>query len=437
MARVLVVNSGSSSVKYQLVDTDSQEALVVGAVERIGAGGAVLDQTRSSDGQRIRESAAILDHRDAIRAVLDLVGHPERGVVASADELDAVGHRVVHGGERFTDSVRIDDEVLEGIRDSIALAPLHNPHNLAGITAARERLPGVPHVAVFDTAFHAELPPQAFHYGLPYVLYKRHRIRRYGFHGTSHAYVASRLNALLDGAPTDPASLDVTPGDDRAGRADASRDEGAVGGGAGEDGAVRRLISVHLGNGASACAIRDGVSIDTSMGFTPLEGLVMGTRSGDVDPAVILHVMGREELSVSEATSLLNKHSGLQGLSGISSDMRDLLEEEAEGSERARLALDVYCYRVKKYIGAYAAALGGVDAIGFTGGIGQNAPSIRARCVEGLDFLGIRVDEEANGALSGGPEGSFHDGDVVLSAFRAGEELVIALEAARRAAGSD
>lgn len=439
MARVLVVNSGSSSVKYQVVDTDAQEALVVGAVERIGAGGAVLDQTRASDGQRIRESAAILDHRDAIRAVLDLVGHPERGVVGSADELDAVGHRVVHGGERFTDSVRIDDEVLEGIRDSIALAPLHNPHNLAGITAARERLPGVPHVAVFDTAFHAELPPHAFHYGLPYVLYKRHRIRRYGFHGTSHAYVANRLDALLDGTPADPASLDVTPGDDRAAGAEASRDEGAQRGrpGEGGDDTVRRLISVHLGNGASAAAIRDGVSIDTSMGFTPLEGLVMGTRSGDVDPAVILHVMGREELSVSEATSLLNKHSGLQGLSGISSDMRDLLEEEAEGNERARLALDVYCYRVKKYIGAYVAALGGVDAIGFTGGVGQNAPSIRARCVEGLDVLGIRVDEEANRALSGGPEGTFHAGDVVLAAFRAGEELVIALEAARQAAAPD
>lgn len=424
MARVLVVNSGSSSVKYQVIDTDDQEALVVGTVERIGAGGAVLDQTRASDGQRIRESSAILDHRDAIRAVLDLVGDPERGVVGQPEELDAVGNRVVHGGERFTDSVLIDDEVLEGIRDSIALAPLHNPHNLAGITAARERLPGVPHVAVFDTAFHAELPPEAFHYGLPYVLYKRHRIRRYGFHGTSHAYVASRLTALLDGSPTDPASLDVTPGDHGGARK-------------GDGPPARRLISVHLGNGASACAIRDGVSLDTSMGFTPLEGLVMGTRSGDVDPAVILHVMGREELSVSEATSLLNKHSGLQGLSGISSDMRDLLEEEAAGSERARLALDVYCYRVKKYIGAYAAVLGGVDAIGFTGGIGKNAPSIRARCVEGLDFLGIRVDEAANGALAGDPEGTFHAGEVVLAAIRAGEELVIALEAARLAGDSD
>lgn len=397
MARVLVVNSGSSSVKYQVIDVETRNALVVGVVERIGAGGAVLSQTRSSDGSRIRESASILDHRDAIRAVLDLVTDPERGVVGRPEELDAVGHRVVHGGERFTTSVRIDDEVLEGIRDSISLAPLHNPHNLSGILAARERLPELPHVAVFDTAFHASLPPHAFHYAIPYVLYRRHRIRRYGFHGTSHAHVARWF------------------GEFEAGSAD------------------MRIISLHLGNGASACAIGAGSSLDTSMGFTPLEGLAMGTRSGDLDPAVILHVMGREELTVSDATSLLNKHSGLQGLSGISPDMRDLLEEEEQGDERARLALDVYCYRIRKYIGAYAAALGGVDAIGFTGGIGQNSPEIRARCLEGLDFLGVVVDPEANAELVDGLEGSFHEGTVRLAAIRTGEELVIAEEAARLA----
>lgn len=396
--KVLVLNSGSSSVKYQVVDTDARAALVVGLVERIGAGGALLSQTRSADGQKIRSSAAILDHRDAIKAILDLVADPERGAVKSLDEIGAVGHRVVHGGEDFTESAFIDDGVVDRIRESIALAPLHNPHNLAGILAARERMARVPHVAVFDTAFHAGMPPHAFHYALPYVLYRRHRIRRYGFHGTSHQHVAHRLADLLD-RPLEEL----------------------------------RLISIHLGNGASACAVAHGRSVDTSMGFTPLEGLVMGTRSGDLDPAVILYVMGREELGVADANALLNKHSGLQGLSGISSDMRDLLEEEEAGSERAGLALDVYTYRVRKYIGAYAAALGGVDAVGFTGGIGQNAPAIRRRCLQGLGFLGLEIDADANERLVGGEEGFFHSGTVAAAAIRTGEELVIALEAERLA----
>lgn len=420
--KVLVLNSGSSSVKYQVVDTTAAEALVVGVVERIGAGGALLTQERASDGRKIHESAAILDHRDAIRAILDLVAHPEDGAVADLDAIGAVGHRVVHGGEDFVEAVRVDNDVVERIRASIALAPLHNPHNLAGILAARERMPSVPHVAVFDTAFHAQMPPRAYHYALPYVLYRRHRIRRYGFHGTSHQHVGREV-ARLAQRPLEEL----------------------------------RVVSVHLGNGASACAIQGGRSVDTSMGFTPLEGLVMGTRSGDLDPAVILYVMGREELGVADANALLNKHSGLQGLSGISSDMRDLLEEEAEGSDRARLALDVYCYRVRKYIGAYAAVMGGIDAVGFTGGIGQNAPSIRARCLEGLGFLGVEVDDELNEGLTGGVQGTFHaptrragrapggaDSDdaadptggsdgVLLAAVRTGEEVVIALEAERLA----
>jgi acetate kinase len=397
--KVLVVNSGSSSVKYQVVDTVAGSPLVVGVVERIGAGGAVLTQVREKDGDRIRSTAPLLDHRDAIKAILDLVADPDHGAVVDLGEIGAVGHRVVHGGEDFTESVLIDPPVVERIRESISLAPLHNPHNLAGILAARDRLPGIPHVAVFDTAFHAEMPPRAFHYALPYVLYRRHRIRRYGFHGTSHQHVAIRVAALL-GKPVE-----------------------AV-----------RLISIHLGNGASACAIDGGRSVDTSMGFTPLEGLVMGTRSGDLDAAVVLHVMAREEIGVADATALLNKHSGLQGLSGITSDMRDLLEEEAAGSDRAALALDVYTYRVRKYIGAYAAVLGGIDAVGFTGGIGQNAPVIRARCLEGLGFLGLEVDPEANDALTGGAEGLFHAGPVAAAAIRTGEELVIALEAERLAA---
>lgn len=398
--KVLVVNSGSSSVKYQVVDTATGEPIVVGMVERIGAGGALLSQERPADGTRVRESAAVLDHRDAIRFILELVADLERGAVAHLSEIGAVGHRVVHGGEDFVEATLVDESVMGRIRDSIALAPLHNPHNLAGIQAARERLPDVPHVAVFDTAFHAAMPPRAYHYALPYVLYRRYRIRRYGFHGTSHQHVVQRVGALLE---RDPAGL--------------------------------RIISIHLGNGASACAVKEGRSVDTSMGFTPLEGLVMGTRSGDLDPAVILYVMGREELRVADANALLNKHSGLQGLSGISSDMRDLLEEEADGSERARLALDVYCYRVRKYVGAYAAVLGGIDAIGFTGGIGQNAAGIRARCLEGLEFLGVEVDEEANERLTGGREGAFHRGSVPLLVARAGEELVIAQEAERLATG--
>ncbi len=394
--RVLVLNSGSSSIKYQVVDTERRAAEVVGLVERIGSGGAVLTQDRASDGRRTRESAPVLDHRDAIRWILDRLVAPGEGVLGSAEDLDAVGHRVVHGGERFTEAVLVDDAVLEAIRESIVLAPLHNPHNLSGIVAARERLPGVPHVAVFDTAFHATLAPTAYHYALPYVLYRRYRIRRYGFHGTSHAHVADHVGALVP------------------------RKEGE---------APLRLVSLHLGNGASACAILGGRSVDTSMGFTPLEGLVMGTRSGDVDPAVVLHVMAREEITVSDATALLNKHSGLQGLSGLSSDMRDLLEEEAGGSERARLALDVYCYRIRKYIGAYAAALGGLDVVAFTGGVGQNSPEIRARSLQGLEFLDVDVDAGRNAPLTGGVEGTFQAGRVVLAVVRTGEELRIALEA--------
>lgn len=394
--RVLVVNSGSSSVKYQVIDATRDVATLIGEVERIGAGGAILTQTRVSDGQRLKESGSILDHRDAIRAILDLIRHPEGGLPENEGDIEAVGHRVVHGGEGFTGAVVIDDEVEDQIRDCIELAPLHNPHNLVGIRAARERMSEVPHVAVFDTAFHAGLPAHAYHYALPYVLYRRHRIRRYGFHGTSHRHVLARTADLLD------------------------RDPGEL-----------KLISLHLGNGASACAISGGVSVDTSMGFTPLEGLVMGTRSGDVDAAVILHVMAKEEIGLSEATALLNKHSGLQGLSGISGDMRDLLEEEDAGEARARLALDVYTYRIRKYIGAYAAAMGGLDAVAFTGGVGENAAGIRTRALEGLEFLGIEPEEERNRTLVGGREGSFGSGGTDLLVIRSGEELTIARETRR------
>ena len=394
MVRVLVLNSGSSSVKYEVIDPESTDTLLSGHVERIGAGGAILTQRRHSDGVRVKDSGSILDHRDAIRAILELVKDGEKGL--GGDAIDAVGHRVVHGGEAFTGSVRIDERVTEEIRECIELAPLHNPHNLVGIEAARDRLPDLPHVAVFDTAFHATLSPHAFHYALPYVLYRRYRIRRYGFHGTSHRHVLARSAELMEVAPD---SL--------------------------------RLISLHLGNGASACAISGGRSVETSMGFTPLEGLVMGTRSGDVDPAVILHVMAREEIGLSEATSLLNKHSGLEGLSGISGDMRDLLEEEEAGEARAALALEVYIHRIRKYIGAYAAVLSGIDALAFTGGIGENATTIRSRALEALEFLGIAVDPEKNDPLVGGEEGFFHAGPTALLVIRSGEEITIARETAR------
>lgn len=394
--RVLVLNSGSSSVKYQVVDTGTEAPLLVGEIERIGAGGAILTQHRLADGRRTKESAPVRGHEEAIRLLLERVLDPAGGLGEAADTLEAVGHRVVHGGERFTASVRVDDVVEEGIRDCMELAPLHNPHNLAGIAAARSLLPELPHVAVFDTAFHATLPPFAYHYALPYALYRRYGVRRYGFHGTSHRNVARKAALLLDR----PASS-------------------------------LQVISLHLGNGSSACAISGGVSVETSMGFTPLEGLVMGTRSGDVDPAAVLHIMAREELSVGDTVTLLNRHAGLRGLSGLSGDMRDLLAEASDGDARAQLALDVYVHRIRKYIGAYAVVLGQVDAIAFTGGVGENAALIRNRILRDLSMLGVEVDTEKNQALTGGREGTFHAGGTALLVVRSGEELTIARETAR------
>jgi acetate kinase len=393
--RVLVLNSGSSSIKYEVIDTSSEEVLLRGMVDRIGAGGAILTQRRHADDRKVKEAIPGARHADAFESLLGKVLDPEAGLGADA-EVDAVGHRVVHGGERFKGSTLIDEEVLEGIRDCMELAPLHNPHNLHGIEAARQALPELPHVAVFDTAFHASLEPHAYLYGLPYALYRRHGIRRYGFHGTSHRNVGRRVAGLLGRPPEE-----------------------------------LRIISLHLGNGASACAIREGRSVETSMGFTPLEGLVMGTRSGDVDPAALLHVMARDGLSVGDVNTLLNRHSGLQGISGISGDMRDLLGEEARGEPRAQLALQVYIHRIRKYVGAYAAVLGGVDALAFTGGVGENAETIRARVAEGLAFLGMEVDPEANRSLVGGKEGTFHRGSTALLVIRSGEELTIARETAR------
>jgi acetate kinase len=365
---VLVLNCGSSSLKFQLVDTDLERAaagtdrvLAKGAVDDIG--GAGILKLEAAGRPPVKESAEVLEHKIAVEKVVDWLGEGS-GILAGRKDIHAVGHRIVHGGERFKSSVRIDDAVLQGIEACFEMAPLHNPPNVKGYRAVRELLgDAVPQVAVFDTSFHQTMAPAAYMYGLPYVLYERHGIRRYGFHGTSHRYVSRRLAALLQRKP----------------------DEEGL-----------RLITCHLGNGCSVAAIRGGRSVDTSMGFTPLEGLVMGSRSGDLDPAILLHVMRKEELGPWEMNALLNKHSGLAGLSGISNDMRALLEAEQEGNARARLAVDVFCHRLKKYIAAYVGVLGGVDGIAFAGGIGENAPAVRSRALEGLEALGIALDHRAN-----------------------------------------
>ena len=393
---ILVINCGSSSVKYQLVQTDNGQSLARGSVERIGMSGAVLSITRN-DGYNAKFGLEILDHTVAIEQILAYLVHPKHGVIKDKSEVEAVGHRVVHGGQQFTSSVLIDEGVLAKIRQCIELAPLHNPHNIRGINAALRNLPGLPQVAVFDTAFHSTLPRHAYLYPLPYVLYKRHEIRRYGFHGTSHYFVFRRAVELLGG---------------------------------GEENL--KVITAHLGNGCSITAVKDGKSVDTSMGLTPLEGLVMGTRCGDIDPSIILHIMGREELNLSEANTLLNKHSGLQGLSGISSDLRDLIEESDKGNDHANMAIEVYCYRLKKYIGSYAAAMGGLDALVFTAGVGENSPLVRARACEGLEYMGLELDEKANAAAVGREMLiSKPESRVKVYTIPTNEELVIARDTAR------
>jgi acetate kinase len=408
---VLVLNVGSSSLKFQLLGTDAErlaanrdERLARGMIERIG-GEAIYTYRGADDESAVRGSVALRDHRAAVVHLVAWLTSAESPVaIGSVAEIHAVGHRVVHGGERFQRSVLIDEAVVRGIEDTIELAPLHNPANLRGIAAARDVLgAGLPQVAVFDTAFHHTLPEHAYLYAIPYQLYRRHRVRRYGFHGTSHRYVAHRWRQLT-------------------GRA---REE-------------TRIVTLHLGNGCSACAIRDGDSVDTSMGFTPLEGLVMGTRSGDLDPAVLDFVAAKEGLSLGEMEGLLNKQSGLLGISGLTNDMRELLAEWAEHDDRrARLAIDLFCYRARKYIGAYLAALGGAEAIVFTGGIGENAADIRARICDGLEWLGLTLDAARNGECSGGREGRISADDARLAAWviPTDEELLIARDTFRAVTG--
>lgn len=388
---ILVLNCGSSSIKYQFFDMDREFTLAKGMVSRIGMTGAVVSH-KPFDRPEVKVSGEILDHIVATSYVISILLSTNHGVIKDKSEINAVGHRVVHGGERFTQSVRITDEVLSEIRNLIDLAPLHNPHNIRGIQACKKTLPNIPQVAVFDTAFHHQMPPSAYIYGIPYILYKKYGIRRYGFHGTSHYFVSQRAADII-GKPLDEL----------------------------------KVITCHLGNGASLAAVDRGVSVDTSMGFTPLEGLLMGTRSGDLDPAVILHIMGREELSLHEANTLLNKHSGLIGISGVSSDMREIIDASGSGHTNAKLGLDIYCYRLRKYIGSYAAAMNGLDAVVFTAGVGENSPVVRELTCHGLEFLGAAIDQERNNAAIGKEMViSRDDSRVKILAIPTNEELVIA-----------
>ncbi len=391
--KVLVLNCGSSSIKYQLFDMTTTTVMAKGLVQRVGMAGSTIDYRKGDDGKKKVYESDILDHKIGIQKIFELLTTGEEAVLKSLEELGAVGHRIVHGGDKFSSSVLITEEVKNAIRDCIVFAPLHNPPNLKGVEAVEEILPKVKQVAVFDTAFHQTMPAEAYIYALPYMFYEKHRIRRYGFHGTSHRYVASRAAKLL-GKPL----------------------------------SELKLITVHLGNGGSVCAINKGKSVDTSMGHTPLEGLVMGTRCGDMDPALILHIMKEYELTISEMDNLLNKHSGVLGISQISSDLRDLEEDWPKKSERANLALDVYSHRIKKYIGSYIAVLNGVDAIVWTAGVGENSPIVRSIVHREMDWLGVKLDLEKNEVTWRGAEGDITtpDSKVKVLVIPTNEELVIA-----------
>lgn len=358
--KILVLNCGSSSIKYKLLDMQNNEELGGGVVEKIGMKGSFLKHIRR-DGQKVILRGEVLEHQIGIEYILGVLTSEKHGCIHSLEEIDGVGHRVVHGGEKFNSSLLITDEVIEKIRECIDIAPLHNPPNLAGIKAITELLPQVPQIAVFDTAFHQSMPDYAYMYGIPYSLYRKYGIRRYGFHGTSHRYVSKRAAEFL-----------------------------------GLDYANSRIITAHLGNGGSVCAIRNGKSVDTSMGFTPVEGLMMGTRSGDVDLGVVTYLMEKETIGSSSVSTLFNKHSGVLGVSGVSSDMRDVDKAKSEGNDRARLAWEMYEYKVLKYIASYVAVLGGVDAIVFTGGVGENQTETRAYVAGNLTYLGVSFDYELN-----------------------------------------
>ena len=391
--KVLVINCGSSSLKYQLIDSRLEEVLAAGLCERIGIDGRMTHTPTGGD--TVVKNIPLPDHGAAIQAVLSALTDKAHGVISSLGEIGAVGHRLVHGGEKFAASVIINDEVIAEVEACNDLAPLHNPANLIGVRACRQIMPDVPMVGVFDTAFHQTMPPKAYLYGIPHQYYQEHKVRRYGFHGTSHNYVAKRVHHL---AELDPDNS--------------------------------RVIVCHLGNGASVTAVKNGKSVDTSMGLTPLEGLIMGTRSGDLDPGVIEYIAKKEHLTLEEVLKVLNKESGVLGLSGVSSDFRDLAEAMEQGNEQAAVAVEAFCYRVAKHIGAYTAALNGVDAIVFTAGIGENAAHIRSMICDYLGFLGITIDEEKNAVRGKETEISTPDSKVSVFVIPTNEELAIARETA-------
>jgi len=390
--KILVLNCGSSSIKYQLFNMFDRSVVAKGGIEKLGMKGSFLKHIRQ-DGQVVVFEGEILDHKIGVEFILGILTSEKHGCIKSLDEIDAVGHRVVHGGEHFNSSALLTEEILQEVTKCIDIAPLHNPPNLKGIRAIEELVPGTPQVGVFDTAFHQTMEPKAYMYGIPYTLYKKYGIRRYGFHGTSHRYVSKRACDLL--------GVDITK---------------------------QKIISCHLGNGASIAAIKNGKSFDTSMGFTPIEGLVMGTRCGDLDVGVVHFIMEKEEIGLRSSNTLFNKHAGMLGISGISSDMREIEIAKANGNERAKLALDIYNYKVKKYIGSYIAAMGGLDILILTGGIGENADTTREGVCSELEFLGISLDHEKNKGFRSEGIISTPDSKVLIMVVPTDEELMIALD---------
>lgn len=388
--KILVINAGSSSLKYQLISMMNEEVLAKGIVERIGIDGSKLKHKPTGKDQIVTERP-ISSHTEAIKIVLDALVDKENGVISSMDDIAAVGHRVVHGGEKFSGSVLIDDEVMEALRENIELAPLHNPANIMGIEACKENMPDKKQVGVFDTAFHQTMPEWAYLYGIPYRYYREYKVRRYGFHGTSHKYISQKVAKVMGKKPEE-----------------------------------LRTIVCHLGNGGSVSAVKYGKSIDTSMGLTPLEGVIMGTRCGDIDPSIIEYIMQKDNIDISAAMNILNKESGLLGVSEISSDMRDIESAMLSGDKMALTTYRLFCYRVKKYIGAYAAAMGGVDAVVFTAGIGENNPTMRADILDDMEYMGLKIDRKTNDSKADLVQISTNDSKVAAYSIATNEELMIA-----------
>ena len=395
--KILVINAGSSSLKYQLIDMETKSVLAKGLCERVTLDDSRLKHTPAGKDMIIIESP-MPTHSEAIKLVIDALLDKEHGVISSMSEIGAVGHRVVHGGESFSGSVVIDEDVKKALQDCVELAPLHNPANIIGIEACEKVMPGVKQVGVFDTAFHQTMPEEAYLYGIPYEYYEKYKIRRYGFHGTSHNYVSGKAAELL-----------------------------------GKDIKDLKIITCHLGNGSSVAAVKNGKVVDTTMGLTPLAGILMGTRSGDIDPAIVTFLMEKENLNTEQVNELLNKKSGVAGISGVSSDFRDLSKASGEGNSRAAVALKMFSYGIKKYIGSYAAAMGGVDAIVFTAGVGENDSATRADIVEGLEFLGVKIDAEKNSLRGQAIDVSAEGATVRTLVIPTDEEMMIAIETERLA----